>query len=75
MRSLNRLFMQAAYHGYQIMPSSIKCSQTPTSRELVNLVGAGFEILQIKKPDSIEEEQSFEVLSLIKNQAALEIQA
>lgn len=37
---VNRLLMNAPRHGYRIIDGSFFCSQTPTAREQVNLVGA-----------------------------------
>ncbi len=44
---INRLLMAARYHGVTIEPMSLYSSRIPTSRELVNLVGAGFDAIAI----------------------------
>lgn len=41
MQPVNRLLTNAARKGLEIMPGSIYSSRVPTSRELVNMVGAG----------------------------------
>lgn len=48
LQPLNRLLMIAARNGYKLEPNSIYSSSCPTARELVNFVGAGFEILHIE---------------------------
>jgi dCMP deaminase len=40
--SVNRMLMYCARHGYEIQPDYLYCSQIPTSREQVNLLGAGY---------------------------------
>ncbi len=44
---LNRILFGAAKHGLKLMERYIWTSLTPTSRELVNLVGAGYKTLAI----------------------------
>lgn len=44
---VNRILMGAARHGLKIEPGYLWCSVTPSSRELVNLVAAGFRSLYI----------------------------
>lgn len=47
LQPLNRLLMDACDHGLKLYPEYIYCSTVPTSRELVNFLGAGFHQLWI----------------------------
>ncbi|MEZ5814086.1 MAG: deoxycytidylate deaminase [Alphaproteobacteria bacterium] len=47
MEPLNRLLMIAARHGLKINPGHLYSSRTPTARELVNMLGAGLNQIQI----------------------------
>ncbi|MDD3020497.1 MAG: deoxycytidylate deaminase [Alphaproteobacteria bacterium] len=51
---LNRLLFGAAKHGLKLMETYIWTSVTPTSRELVNLVGAGYKTLAIGDIDQCD---------------------
>jgi len=51
---LNRLLFGAAKHGLKLMERYIWTSVTPTSRELVNLVGAGYKTLAIGDIDQCD---------------------
>lgn len=44
---VNRVLMYMARHGYALMTNYFFCSQVPTSREQVNLVGAGIRRLTV----------------------------
>lgn len=44
---VNRMLMAAARHGYRLEEGYFYCSQVPTSREQVNLVGAGIRRITI----------------------------
>ncbi|HRK98032.1 MAG TPA: deoxycytidylate deaminase [Alphaproteobacteria bacterium] len=61
---LNRLLFGAAKHGLKIMDDYIWTSTIPTSREMVNLIGAGYTKLAIGNI-TISEEKS-EKLSALK---------
>ena len=50
LQPVNRLIMNAARHGLNIIPDSIYSSRTPTSRELVNMVGAKLNDITIYDP-------------------------
>lgn len=47
MEPLNRLLMNAARHGLRIVDGLVYSSQVPTSREQVNMVGAGLSSLAV----------------------------
>lgn len=44
---VNRMLMYVARHGYKINEAFFFCSQVPTSREQVNLVGAGIKRITV----------------------------
>jgi deoxycytidylate deaminase len=44
---VNRMLMYMRRHGYQLIDGYLFCSQVPTSREQVNLVGAGIKRITI----------------------------
>lgn len=44
---VNRLLMYMARHGYSLVQDFFFCSQVPTSREQVNLVGAGIKRITV----------------------------
>ncbi len=48
---VNRLLMNAARHGLNILPETLYSSHTPTSREFVNLIGAELNTISIGEPD------------------------
>ena len=56
LQPLNRLLMIAAKEGLSINPQYIYSSRVPTSRELVNFKGAGFEALSIGDETSSRDE-------------------
>jgi len=58
----NRLLMNAARHGLNIIPETLYTSRTPTSRELVNLIGAGLTTLTIGDTTQSRDEESITAL-------------
>jgi dCMP deaminase len=56
---VNRILMHAARHGLSLLPGYLFCSQVPTSREQVNLVGAGItritvgDLQKARDPDAL----------------------
>lgn len=57
---VNRLLMYMARHGMRIVPGYLFCSQVPTSREQVNLIGANInritigDIAKARDPSALE---------------------
>ena len=47
---INRLLMYMARHGLTLLPDYLFCSQVPTSREQVNLIGAGIKRVTVGDP-------------------------
>ena len=50
-KPINQLLMLSARHGLEIDPNNFYSSQAPTSREWVNLIGAGLPAPYIENPD------------------------
>lgn len=56
LQPLNRLLMSAAKDGLILDPTSIYSSRCPTSRELVNFIGAGFDQIHIGDKETARDE-------------------
>lgn len=69
----NRLLMSAARHGFHIVDQEIWCSETPTNREQVNMIGAGIKTLRIRRPDKSRDEHAQQGLQLIKEQKLMRV--
>lgn len=61
----NRLLMNAARYGYKILENRIICSETPTSREFVNLVGANIDKLKILNPEMSRDNDSNDAKAIL----------
>lgn len=57
---LNALLIAARREGLEIIPESFHSSRVPTSRELVNFVGAGFGKLSIGEVENARDQASLE---------------
>ncbi len=55
---MNRVIMAAARKGYKIDPDFVYSSRIPTSRELVNMVGAGLTTLHTSEPSAARDEHA-----------------
>lgn len=62
MQPVNRLIMGAAKEGYKIMPAYFYSSRVPTSRELVNMIGAELTTLQIGNLNDCRDEWGLKAL-------------
>ena len=59
---VNRLLMYMARHGMKLVPEYLFCSQVPTSREQVNLVGAGIKRITIGDPTKARDPSAIEAM-------------
>ncbi len=59
---VNRLLMYTARHGMKIIDGYLFCSQVPTSREQVNLVGAGIKRITIGNPRKARDPSALEAM-------------
>ena len=71
---INGLLMNAAQQGLQINPTSITSSRIPTSRELVNLIGAGYSHLTILDQTDARDEHGLKALDLLTKSRILSLQ-
>lgn len=63
LQPINRLLMACAREGLQAQPDFIYSSQTPTSREFVNMIGAGYRFLQIGNTNSCRDVSGLHALA------------
>ena len=71
MQPLNRLLMTAARGGLTIEPDTITTSRAPTSRELVNFIGAGFNQITIGDPTDCRDKFGLEALEELKEKQVI----
>lgn len=70
---LNRVLIGAVRHGLTIKPDSIYSSRVPTSRELVNFVGAGQRHLRIGDKNNARDDMSSKALKILKSNGILKV--
>ena len=63
---LNRLLINAPKKGLKILDKFVYCSQIPTSREQVNMIGAGITKISISNPKKARDSYAFEAMALLK---------
>ena len=69
MQPLNRLLMIAAREGAHILPNCIFSSRVPSSRELVNFLGAGYDTLSVGDVEDARDDHAFQALQdLVSNE-------
>lgn len=56
---VNRLLMSMPRHGLKIAGGLLFCSQLPTAREMVNMVGAGLSGITVRNPGMARDEWAF----------------
>jgi len=71
LQPINRLLMIAAKEGLTLDPDHIYSSRTPTSREFVNFIGAGFTTLQIGNKEKARDEHGLDALNQLTNSKIL----
>ena len=69
---LNRLLMNAAKTGLKLQDGMIYSSQVPTSRELVNLIGAGHTKLQIGDRGKGRDDASMAAVDCLESRGVLD---
>ena len=62
---MNRLLMATRRKGYALLPKYVFCSQVPTSREQVNMVGAGIKKIIIGDPFRARKDTDIEAKNLL----------
>ena len=73
LQPINRLLMNAARKGLKIESKYVYSSRVPTSRELVNMIGAGLMQIQIGNLDKSRDEHGLRALELLKNKQIITI--
>ncbi len=71
---VNRLLMAAARHGLVLDKSQIFSSRMPTSREQVNMVGAGIERVFIGNPEEARDEGARVAMAQLSTAGVLEFE-
>lgn len=70
---VNRILMNAARLGLRLNPDYLYASSVPTSRELVNVVGAGFTAMQIGDIHQARDEDALHAIKQLFNSQILKI--
>lgn len=63
----NRLLMYAARHGLQIKHQKIYTSEVPTSRELVNMIGAGIKDIHVSHPQQARDNYALDAVQILRD--------
>ncbi|HPD82585.1 MAG TPA: deoxycytidylate deaminase [Alphaproteobacteria bacterium] len=69
---VNRLMMHIARHGYKMADDFLYCSQVPTSREQVNLVGANIKRITIGDIQKSRDVQGLKAMEQLKTAGILD---
>lgn len=64
---VNRILMHISRHGYRLIDDYFYCSQIPTAREQVNLVGAGVKRITIGDLTKSRDASGLEAMELLSN--------
>ncbi len=59
---VNRLLMQAPRHGLKIAPGLLFCTQVPTAREQVNIIGAGLTSVTVRSLSKARDDWAFNAM-------------
>ena len=73
LQPLNRLFMIAKKEGLTLDPQHIYSSRVPTSRELVNFIGTGFNEIQIGDMKTSRDEYGPNALKQLKDHNLIDV--
>ncbi|MCB9989559.1 MAG: deoxycytidylate deaminase [Rhodospirillales bacterium] len=68
---VNRILMAAPRHGLKIIDGSLHCTHVPTSRELVNTIGAGLTQIHIADKTKARDQHALVALSLLEEKEIL----
>lgn len=73
LQPINRLLGQCAYYGFKIIDKTLYCSQTPTSREFVNMIGTGHTELIINQQQICRDKWGLKALEQIKEHGIIKL--
>lgn len=74
LQPINRLLMTAARDGLQLDLDHIYSSRVPTSREFVNMIGAGIQTLTIGNKSKSRDEHGITALETVQSKGLLNVQ-
>lgn len=74
LQPLNRIMMNASRYGLRLDKNHVFSSRVPTSRELVNFIGAGFNHLHIGNTSESRDEEALEALEQLRNAKILDVE-
>lgn len=69
---VNRLMMYMARKGFTLYPDYLYCSQVPTAREQVNLVGANIKRITIGDTQKCRDPRGFDAMAQLKSAKILD---
>ena len=69
---VNRMLMFIARYGYRLQDNYFYCSQVPTSREQVNLVGAGVRRITVGNMQKSRDSQGLKAMQVLKDSEILD---
>lgn len=69
---VNRILMHMARHGYTLVEGYFYCSQVPTSREQVNVVGAGIKRITVGDASKYRGYNSVDAMNLLREHGILD---
>jgi len=72
LQPINRLILACARHGLKIDPKYLYSSQTPTARELVNIIGAGYSSIHIGDNTKCRDKWGLMALKQLKKHNVIE---
>ncbi len=72
MEPMNRLLMNAARHGLRLVDGMIYCAQVPTSREQVNIAGAGITSIAIGNPGKARDGAALQAMRQMQDAGIIE---
>ncbi len=73
LQPINQLLVACARYGLTIDPKYLYSSQTPTSREFVNMLGAGYSSLQVGNPEKCRDKWGLQALNQLKKHGIIEL--
>jgi deoxycytidylate deaminase len=74
LQPINRLLMIAAREGLTIDPTSVYSSRVPTSREFVNMIGAGIQTMTIGDHKKSRDDQGITAFETLKSAGILNVE-
>jgi len=69
---VNRMLMHCARKGYEIMEEYFFCSQVPTSREQVNIIGAGLNRISVGDTEKCRDRHGLDAMQTLNDHKILD---